>query len=72
MTFYSNCFQGQKIRAARRKRKQNRRLEQERRREWRKLHRNKETGDYDEYGNGFLNYFEIIFEENFDTFYDQL
>jgi len=42
--------QRQKIRAARRKRKQNRRLEQERRREWRKLHRNKETGDYDEYG----------------------
>ena len=41
---------GQKIRAARRKRKQNRRLEQERRREWRKQHRDKETGDYDEYG----------------------
>ena len=41
---------GQKIRAARRNRKQNRRLEQERHREWRKLHRNKESGDYDEYG----------------------
>jgi len=42
--------QRQKIRAARRNRKQNRRLEQERHREWRKLHRNKESGDYDEYG----------------------
>lgn len=40
----------QKIRAARRRRKQLRRQEQERRKEWRQLHRNKETGDYDDYG----------------------
>ena len=59
--FCTNFFQGQKIRAARRKRKQNRRLEQERRREWRKLHRNKETGDYDEYGKGFEKQFDLKF-----------
>lgn len=42
--------QRQRIRAARRRRKMLRRQEQERRKEWRRLHRNKETGDYDEYG----------------------
>jgi len=40
----------EKIRAARRRRKELRRLEQIRRKEWRLAHQNPETGDYDEYG----------------------
>jgi hypothetical protein len=43
-------FKGEKIRAARRRRKELRRLEQIRRKEWRLAHQNPETGDYDEYG----------------------
>merc|ERR1712037_419925 len=42
--------QREKIRAARRRRKELRRLEQIRRKEWRLAHQNPETGDYDEYG----------------------
>ena len=45
-----NFLKGEKIRAARRRRKELRRLEQIRRKEWRLAHQNPETGDYDEYG----------------------
>ncbi|CBY18678.1 unnamed protein product [Oikopleura dioica] len=41
--------QREKIRAARRRRKELRRLEQIRRKEWRLAHQNPETGDYDDF-----------------------